>query len=115
MERQAMSRRSAGFKRVLRQALKEAGDLPVAARERIRADFQLQIDFPGQYVGYIDTWPMHNHVRHFSRQIVAHAPSLADLEIQLAELAPRLRSIVYIDYIIEPDGPLQVHYDLPGR
>ena len=101
------------FERLAQQAVDEARDLGPAAQAHVRANCRLQIDYPGEYVAYIDTWTGQGKNLRFRRKILAHADSMGDLHDKLAKLPPRVRSKATFEYVDDPEGPLEVHYDLP--
>jgi hypothetical protein len=107
--------RSARFRKALRQALEEAGALPPAAKARIREDLALQYAYPGEFVAYVDSWKVRNRARNLNREILAHGPSEGAVRAQLARLPREIRDKACVHYVTDPEGPLEVHFDVPGR
>ncbi|HKI33570.1 MAG TPA: hypothetical protein VKA46_17075 [Gemmataceae bacterium] len=75
-------------------------ELPVEDRQRLRADLQLQIDYPGEYVAYIDLWEGDASRRRLARRVVAHGPSLDDIQPALIEHRENGAAVCYAD---DPD------------
>jgi hypothetical protein len=110
-----MSHSSARFEKLVREALEQASDLPPTAQARIREDLRLQADYPGQYVAYVDSWKARHKGRQLHREVVAHAQTLPDLHRRLSQLPAEIQAKASIDYVLDPEGPIEVHYDLPDR
>jgi len=105
---------SADFAEFVREAVEEASDLGPAAQAHVLANCRLQADYPGEYVAFIDTFTGVGKNARFRRKVVAHALTLGDLHDLLLELPTKQRSKVFIDYVDDPDGPVEF-IDVPGR
>ncbi|MCI0457677.1 MAG: hypothetical protein L0Z62_11965 [Gemmataceae bacterium] len=88
-----------------------AGDLSAAARSRLREDLRLQLEYPDRYVAYLDTWSGRGEAQCLRRQVVADAHSLPELHARLAELPAEVRAKATLEYVLDPNGPL----DLTGH
>jgi hypothetical protein len=63
---------------------------------------KLQAQYPGQFVAYLDTWDG----KALTRQVLAHAPSHAELEKALAHLSEEELDAVSVAYGYPPNQPL---------
>ncbi len=75
-------------------------ELSSEERQRLRADLQLQIDYPGEYVAHIDLWEGEAPHRRLARRVLAHSPSLDDVQPALVEHVEAGAVVCYAD---DPD------------
>jgi hypothetical protein len=108
MQRAEEANPKAGTGEALEALLASAGDLSAAARSRLREDLRLQLEYPDRYVAYIDTWTGQGEGQCLVRQVVADAPALAELHARLAQLPAEVKARATLDYILDPNGPLDV-------
>jgi hypothetical protein len=75
-------------------------DAPAETRQLVRADLQLQFDFPGCYVAYADSWETIAGEGRLTRKVIAHSPSVA--EVQEACAGCTDPAAVVLDYVGDP-------------
>ncbi len=111
-----MSISSPSFEQLRRHSLRQATDLTPIARDRIVADLRLQYDHPGEYVAYLDRRKIVDRVQRLCRDVLAHSPSIEDVQNAVEDSSDRDRPNVVVTYVEAfPEQTPQLLYELPGR
>jgi hypothetical protein len=113
--RSATVRSSPTFEKVCEQALRNAGKVSPAARDRIREDLRLRFQFAGEYVAFIDRWKVQGKVRRLCREVLGHSPSLKAVQDAIAAAPAKDRPKVMVDFADDPDDGMEVPHDLLDR
>ena len=103
------------FAEFVREAVEDASDLGPAAQAHVLANCRLQADYPGEYVAFVDTFAGQGKKTRFRRKMLGHAKDMGDLHDELAKLPPRERAKASYRYVVDPNAPLEAHFDLPFR
>ena len=98
----------------LETLLANAGDLSATARSGLRADLRLQLEYPDRYVAYLDAWTGQGEGRRLTRRVVADAPTLPELHALLARLPADVRARATLEYVLDPNGALDVAHPVPN-
>ena len=106
---------SVEFDQLCHEALRQAGDVSSAVRDRVIADLRLRFEFPGQYVAYLDSYRTVNRLRRLQRRIIGHSTDLGQVQAAILRHPKRERAEIALEFA-EPLGEaLSVPHDLPFR
>jgi hypothetical protein len=108
MQRAEEATPKAGIDETLEALLASAGNLSAVARASLREDLRLQLEYPDCYVAYLDTWTGEGEGRRLVHQVVADAAALAELHARLAQLPADVRARATLEYVLDPNGPLDL-------
>lgn len=86
----------------LRLALQQTPGLHPDGQAILREDFRLQVEYPNEYVAFIDSWKTQKNGRQFVRRIIAHAKSLPPIHKAIAALSPKDQKRVVLRFASDP-------------
>ena len=110
-----MSTSSVKFEQLCDEALRQAGDLSAAARDRVVEDLRLRFEFPGEYVAYLDKYGTVNRLRHLQRQLIAHSAAIADVQEAIQRYPDTECARIAIEFADPLGDDFRVAHDLPFR
>jgi hypothetical protein len=71
-------------------------------KELVREDVRLQLEHPGRYVAFIDSWKVVGDTRRLVREVIAASDSMVDVSLAVADVPnaqlrkvtdPKLRTV----------------------
>jgi hypothetical protein len=106
---------SVEFDQVCREALEQAGELPVAVRDRMIEDLRLRFEHPGQYVAYLDRYETVDKLPRLRRRLIAHSRDLGQVQAAIRSHPKRERPHIALEFAEPLGDELRTSHDLPFR
>ena len=103
------------FDQLCDEALRDAGELSAAVRDRLVEDLRLRFEHPGEYVAYLDRYKTVNRLRRLQRRVLEHSRDLGEVQAAINRCTKRQRPHVMLEFV-EPLGEeLTVPHEMPYR
>jgi hypothetical protein len=76
--------------------------LSSAGRQNLQANFELQYDYPDEYVAFFDEWEGEGRKRRLHRRLLGHSPDMGVISDLIVSLSPEDRLRVQFQYVHDP-------------
>lgn len=76
--------------------------LTSAARQNLQANFELQYDYPNEFVAFLDDWEGEGRKRRLVRRLVGHSPEMKPVSSLVAALPKEDQLRVQFVYAEDP-------------
>jgi hypothetical protein len=76
--------------------------LSSAGRQNLQANFELQYDYPDEYVAFFDEWEGEGRKRRLNRRLLGHSPDMKVIGDLIVSLSPEDRPRVQFQYVHDP-------------
>lgn len=73
-----------------------------AARVNLRANYEVQYDYPNEYIAFLDDWSGKGRNRRLDRRIVAHSTDMKTVSDAIAKLSHEDRCRIQFLYVDDP-------------